>query len=156
MLEGGDRTVAVGEGGLEVGKDLGRRSVFRRQLGWRAAVDECGADLALAVAEPLPDAQPGPVAQMAGAAANGGEDAVGDGALQEAPQGGGGQAEASDFVGQPDGEGSPAAGTCLAVAAKDAAGSEGFAVGSLSSNPQRKPCRMRGSCLICAQGKAYL
>jgi hypothetical protein len=63
-LESGDRTVAVGEGGLEMGEDVRRRSVFRRQLGRRAPLEECGAGLALAVVEPLPDALPGPVAQM--------------------------------------------------------------------------------------------
>src|SRR5271157_1741608 len=68
--------------------------------------------------------QQGPVAEMADEAAEGGADAVGDGALEEAPQAGGGQAEASDFVGEPDGERPPAAGSCVAVAAKDPPGAE--------------------------------
>ena len=99
-------------------------------VGRRAASEECGADVALAVVEPLPDALPGPVAQMAVGGADGGEDAVGDGVLEEAPQTGGGQAEASDFVGDPDAEGPPAAGPCVAVAAKDPPGAEGLSLGA--------------------------
>jgi hypothetical protein len=127
--EGGDRTGAVGEGGLEMGEDVRLGSVFRRQFGRRAAPEECGADRALAVAELLPDALQGSVAQMAVAVANGGEDADGNGASEEAPQAGGGQAEAADCVGEPDGEGPPSAGPCLAVAAKDPPGAERLSVG---------------------------
>ena len=130
MLEGGDRTVGVGEGGLEMCEDLGCGSVLRWQFGRRAAPEECGADVALSVVEPFPDALQGPVAEMAVEAADGGEDAVGNGALEEAPQAGSGQAEASDFVGEPDGERPPAAGTCLAVAAKDPPGAEGLSLGA--------------------------
>ena len=65
ILEGGDRTGVAGEGGLEMGEDVRLGLVCRRQLGRRAAPEECGADRALTVAEPLPDALPGPVAQMA-------------------------------------------------------------------------------------------
>lgn len=119
LLEGGDRTGGVGEGGLEMGEDLGRRSVFRGQFGRRAAPEEGGADVALAMAEASPDAQQGPVAQRAVDGADGSADAVGDGALEEAPQTAGGQAEPSDLVGEPDAEGPPATATCLAVAAKD-------------------------------------
>ena len=56
MLEGGDRTGGVGEGGQEMGEDLGLGSVFRRQFGRRAALEKCGADVALGVEEPFPDA----------------------------------------------------------------------------------------------------
>ena len=77
----------------------------------------------------MPDALHGPVTEMAVEAADGGEDAVGDGALEKAPQAGGGQAEASDLVGGPDGEGPPAAAPGVAVAAKDAAGTEGLSPG---------------------------
>lgn len=130
MLEGSDRTGGVGEGGLEMGEDLGRGLVLRRQLGRRAASEESGADVALGVVESFPDALQGPVAEMAVEGADGGEDAVGDGALEEAPQAGGGQAEASDFVGEPDGEGPPAAGPGVAVAAKDPPGAEGLSLGA--------------------------
>ena len=71
MLEGGDRAVGIGEGGLEMGEDLrgrlacGVRRRPRRQLGRRAASAQGGADLALGQAEPLPDALPGPLAQLA-------------------------------------------------------------------------------------------
>jgi hypothetical protein len=125
MLEGGDRTVGVGESGLEMGEDLRRwpaRGFGRqrgRQLRWRAPLRQCRADLALAQVEALPEALPGPVAEMAIGGANGSEDAVGDGALEEAPQTAGGQAEPSDFVGAPDAESPTATATCLAVAAKN-------------------------------------
>ena len=128
MLEGGDGTGGVGEGGLEMGEDLGRGSVLRRHFGRRAASEESGAEVALGVVESLPEALQGPVAEMAVEAAKGGEEAVGDGNLEEAPQVGGGQCEASDFVGEPDGEGPSAAGPSVAVAAKDASGGEGLSL----------------------------
>jgi len=131
MLEGGDRTVGVGEGGLEMCEDLGCGSVLRWQFGRRAAPEECGADVALSVVEPFPDALQGPVAEMAVEAADGGEDAVGDGVLEEAPQASGGQAEAADFVGEPDGERPPAARPCVAVAAKDPPCAEGLSLGAV-------------------------
>ena len=65
---------------------------------------------------------------MAVEGAKGGEEAVGDGDWEEAPQAGGGQCEASDFVGEPDGEGPSAAGPSVAVAAKDASGAEGLSL----------------------------
>ena len=67
---------------------------------------------------------------MAVEGAKGGEEAVGDGDWEEVPQAGGGQCEASDFVGEPDGEGPSAAGSCLAVAAKDPPGAECFSLGA--------------------------
>ena len=91
MLEGGDGTVGVGEGGLEMGEDLGRRPVCGlvgdgRQFGRRAACRQCRADLALAQVEAFPDALPGAVAEMAVGGADGSEDAAGDGVLKEPPQ----------------------------------------------------------------------
>jgi hypothetical protein len=80
----------------------------------------------------LPDALPGAVAHAVDGA-NGGEDAVNGGALEELPQRGGGQAEASDLVGEPDAERPPAAGSRPAVAAKDPPGADGFALGLPSS-----------------------
>ena len=56
---------------------------------------------------------------MAVADTNGREDAAGDGALEEPQKSAGGQAEPSDFVGDPDAESPPATATCMAVAAKD-------------------------------------
>jgi len=129
MLVGGDRTGGIEEGGLEMCEDLGHGLVLRRQFGRRAEAEECGADVALGVAEPSPDAMQGPIAEMAVEAADGGEGAVGDDALQEAPQAGGGQSEASDFVGGPDGEGPAAAVPCVAVAAKDPLGAAGLSLG---------------------------
>ncbi len=132
MLAGGDRAVGVREGGPEMGEDVRRRPLRGRigwQLGRRAQPGQGGADFALAVVEALPEALPGPVAEMAVGGAAGSNDAAGDGALEEAPQRAGGQAEAADFVGEPDGERPPAAAACIAVAAKDAAGADRLALG---------------------------
>ena len=144
MLEGGDRAVGVGEGGLEMGEDLrGRlaRGVRRRpgrQLGRRAASAQGGADLALCPVEAFPDALPGPVAELAIEGADGGEDAAGDGELEEPPQSAGGQAEPSDFVGEPDAEGPPATGACVAVAAKDPPGAHASFAGGCSRRIRTK------------------
>lgn len=131
MLEGGDGTVGVGKGGLEVCEDLGGGSLgcLCRQVRRRAAAKERRADLALAQVEASPDALPGAVAALTIAAADGVEDAVGGGALKELPQRGGGEAEASDLVGEPDAERAAAAKACVAVAAKDAAGAEYLSLG---------------------------
>jgi len=129
QLEGSDGTVGIGEGGLQMSEHMGRGSVSRGPMGRRAAAQESRADHALAEVKPFPDAQQGPVAQLAVAGAEGGANAVGDGVLEKAPQAGGCQAETSDFVGGPDAEGAAAAGPSLAVAAKDPPGAEGFTVG---------------------------
>jgi len=125
MLEGSDRAVGVGEGGLEMVEDLRDRLARwirrqrRRQLRRGAVSQECCADLALSVNEPLPDALPGPLVQRAVKAATGSEDAAGDDALEELPQSAGGQAEPPDFVGAPDAESPSATWPRMAVAAKD-------------------------------------
>ncbi len=140
MLEGGDRTVGIGEGGLEMGKDLRRRSAPRlgrqpgRQLGRRAPRRQCRADFALAQVEAFPDALPGPVtspavgdnADRSGDAAG---DAAGDGAFEESPQSAGCQAQPSDFVREPDAEGPPASATPIPVAAKDPPSADRFSRG---------------------------
>jgi len=63
--------------------------------------------------------------------ANGGSDAAGDGELEEHPQSAGGQAESSDFVGEPDAEGPSAAATLMAIAAEDSPGADGFSLWAL-------------------------
>ena len=131
MLEGGDGTGGVGEGGQEMGEDVLGRSLRRPgQLGRRTARRQCRADLALSLVEAFPDALPGPVAEMTVGGADGGGDGAGGGVLEEAPQSAGGQAEASDFVGEPDAEGPPATAACIAVAAKDPPGALGLALGA--------------------------
>jgi len=132
MLERGDRTGGVGKGGVEMGQDVRRRSErgLCRQLGRRAARRQCRADLALAVLEAFPDAQQGPVTERAVDAADGGEDADDGSALEEPPQSGGGEAEASDLVGEPDAERPAAAMPCIAVAAKDPPGAYGLSLGA--------------------------
>ena len=96
----------------------------RRQLGRRAAARQGRADLALAPVEPFPDALPGPLTEMAVRGADSRANTAGDGTLEERPQRGGGQAEPSDFVGEPDAERVPAAGPGVAVAAKDPPGAD--------------------------------
>jgi len=116
-----------------MGEDLRRRPARGlsgqpgRQLRRRAPRRECRADRALPEVEPFPDALHGPVTEVALDSAAGREDAAGGGELEEAPQTGGGQAESADLVGVPDAEGAPATGSCLAVAAIDAACAESFA-----------------------------
>jgi hypothetical protein len=132
MLEGGDRTVGAGEGGLKMCEDLRRRPVrgFSRQLGWRAPPRQCRADLALALVEPCPDALPGPVTSPAvGDDADRGGDAVGDGVFEESPQSVGCQAQPSDFVRDPDAECPSAPATCDAIAAKDPPSADRFLLG---------------------------
>jgi hypothetical protein len=132
MLEGGDRTVGIGEGGLEMCKDLRRRAP--RRFGWRfgrrATRRECRADFALAQVEPFPDALPGPVTSPAvGDDAARSRDTAGDGALQESPQRSGCQAQPSDFVRVPNAEGPTAAATPIAVAAIDPPSANRFSLG---------------------------
>lgn len=132
MLEGGDRTVGVGEGGLEMGKNLRRRSArrFGWQLGRRAPRRQRRADFALAQVEPFPDALPGPVTSLAvGDDAGRSGDAAGDGALEESPQSAGCQAEPPDLVRAPDAECPPATRACIAVAAKDPPRTHRFSLG---------------------------
>ena len=122
MLEGGDGTGGVGEGGVEMGEDLRRRPArsFSRQRGRqlrrRAPCRQCRADVALAQVEASPEALPGPVTATAAGGVSGSVEAADDGALEEPPQTSGGQAEPANFVGAPDAEGPPATTPCLAVA----------------------------------------
>jgi hypothetical protein len=137
MLEASDRTVDLGKGGLEMGEDLCRRSVWGlgrrpgRQLGRRAPSRQGGADLALPLVEPCPDTLQGTVTEMAVGNTDGRADAAGSGALQEPPQAARGQAEPADFVRQPDAEGPSATGSLMAVAAKNPPRPQGRAPGAL-------------------------
>ena len=120
-------------GKLETTSSLGRRRRLSRglsrQLGRRTSCRQCGANRALALVEPFPDALQGSVTQMTLGGANRGGDTVGDGALEELPQGVGSQAQQSDFVSAPDAESPPAAVTSIAVAAKDTSSTHGFSLG---------------------------
>ena len=128
-LEGGDGTGSVGEGGVEMGENVGRgRRLVGQRRRW-AASEEGGADGALCVVEAFPDALPGAVAEMGVGGADGRGDAAGDGVLEEAPEGGGGETEASDLVGAPDAESASAAGLSTARAAKDASGAWRLSLG---------------------------
>ena len=136
MLEGGDRTVGVREGGLEMCDDLGSRPVRRlgrqpgRQFGRPADSQEGRADLALAQVEPSPDALPGSVAEMAVSSADGCDNGAGHGVLEKPPQAAAGQAEPANLVGTPDAESPPAARSTVAIAAKDPPGADGFLPGA--------------------------
>jgi hypothetical protein len=132
VLEGGDRTVGVGEGGLEMREDLCRRRPARglsRQLRRRAAPCQRCADLALPLVEAFPDALQGPVTEVAVGGGDGCEDGTSGGELEESPQTAGGQAEPSDLVRAPDAEGPSAPRASLAVAAKDPPRAYGLASG---------------------------
>jgi hypothetical protein len=131
MLEGGDRTVGLGEGGLEMCEDLRRRPVrgLSRQRGRRTLPSQCRADFALALVEPSPDALQGPVTEMAVGGADGCEYGVGGGALEEPPQTAGCQTEPADFVSAPDAEGPSATRACIAIAAKDPPCADRFSPG---------------------------
>lgn len=127
MLEGGDRAVGAGEGGLKMCEDLRRRGPSRgprRQFGRQAPPRQCRADFALAMIEPFPDALQGSVTEIAVGGSDGSEHAAGGGALEEPPQSGGGQAQPSDFVREPDADSPPAAATRIAVAAKEPSGAD--------------------------------
>jgi hypothetical protein len=127
MLKGGDRTVGVREGGLEVHQDVGRRALgWRRQLGRRAYAAQRRADRALALVEAFPDALHRPVAEVAMGGADGGGDGAAGSVQEEAPQTRGGHAESSDLVGTPDAEGAAATAARMAVAAEDSPGAQSF------------------------------
>ncbi len=126
MLIGGDRAVGVREGGVEMGEDLGHGPMRGRQVGRLASLKQCGANLALAQVEALPDALHGSVTQMTLDGANRGRNAVGDGALEELPQRAGGHLQSSNFVDMPNAERATAAGPSVAVAAKDPASAHGL------------------------------
>jgi len=140
-LEGGDRAVDVGEGGLQMGENLRGRLVCGirgrpgQQLGRRAAVAQSGADVALRLVEAIPDALHCAIAQLAIEGAAGGDDAASNGALEEPPQSAGGEAEPPDLVGDPDAESPPATGTCLTVAAKDPPGAHCLSLGAAFVKP---------------------
>ena len=131
-LEVGDRTVGIREGGPQMSEDVRGQRVPRLsrqlggQLGRRALCGKCRADLALAKAEAFPDALQGAVTEVAVGSAASGEEAAGGGELEEAPQAGGGQAQASDFIGAVDAESPAAPRASVAIAAKDASGADGF------------------------------
>jgi hypothetical protein len=76
--------------------------------------------------ETLPDALQRAVAEMAIGGTDGSANGAGGGELEESPKRTGGQAESADFVGTPDAESAPATRPCLAIAAKDASGADGF------------------------------
>ncbi len=58
ILKGGDRTIMVGEGGVQVGEDLRLRLawVFRWRIRWSTEFIQGRADVALAQLEAFPDA----------------------------------------------------------------------------------------------------
>ena len=129
MLEGGDRAVGVGEGGLEMGEDLRGRlacGIGGSGAATRAAgsVPQGRADLALSQVEPFPDALPGPLAQPGSRRRGWRRGCCRRWRVGGTATGAGGQAEPPDFVGEPDAEGPPATGPGVAVAAKDPPGAQ--------------------------------
>ena len=133
MLESGDRTVGIGEGGLEMGENV------RRRRSARASVGNLGgghrADSAVRILlwprsnRVQMRCQVRSLQPAVSDSADRGGDAAGDGALEESPQRAGCQAEPSDFVGAPDAERPPATTTGMAVAAKDPPCADRFSLG---------------------------
>lgn len=131
LLEGGDGTVGMREGGLQMSDDVCGGPVRGRHLWRRTEGRQSGADLALAVLEALPQALPGAIAAAAVKdGVDGKGDAASDGASQETPEGVGGEAEAADFVGVPNAKGASATRAGVAIAAKDAASTHGWPSGA--------------------------
>jgi len=133
LLEIGDRAVGVGEGVLQMGDGLclGRGSGVGRHVGWRAALRERRANVALTKSEAFVDALEGAVAEPAVEGAAGGGDAGFERAQEEAPQAVGGQLKPSDNVGAPEAKRASAAVSGVAVAAEDAVGADGCALAGL-------------------------
>lgn len=120
VLVSGDRTLCVGEGDLKMSEDFRSRLMGRvGQSRWRTPSSQRRADPALGQLEPFPDSLQRPVTEMAVGNADRGRDPAADRVFEEFPQGMCGQAQPSDFVGQPDAEGPPATRTPVAIAAKD-------------------------------------
>ena len=107
----------------------------------------------MAAVEPFPDALPGAVAQRAFDGADGGKKAAGGGATEKAPQSAGGQAEASDLVGAPDAEGSPATASCLAVTAIEPSRADGRALVALVIAAQTAMANQRADHLAVRTGR---
>jgi hypothetical protein len=93
-------------------------------------VVETGADGTLSLTEAFPEPQAGAAAEMGRQRVQGPGEAVGDDPLEKAGEGMGGEAKASELVGEPDAAGASAAGPVVAVAAEDAMSAEGGMAGS--------------------------
>jgi len=106
-----------------------------RQLGRRAATQQGGADRGLAAVEARPNLLPGSAAERTPRGPHRLGERARDGALEERPKAAGGRTQPPDFVGDPDAEGSPAAGPPITVAAKDPPGPECFSLGGAVVEP---------------------
>ena len=159
MLEGGDRTVGIGKGGLEMGEYLRCRPVggLRGDLGGSSGGGHRADSAVRILLWPwskrfqmrcqVRSQRWRSAVRMASAMP------LAAACLRNCHRAAGGQAESADFVGAPDAEGTAAARACIAVAAKDAAGATVFPPGWLSSKPRRKPCRISvPTTLQCGQG----
>ena len=141
VLEGGDRTVGIRKGSLQMGEHVRRRGPacrFRRRLGRRTPSEQGCANRALAAIESLPDALQGSVAQMAVGGPDRGGDAVGRGASEERPQLAARQAQSPDFVREPNAERATATTACMAIAAKDPPSPYCFSPGTLLVKPEQE------------------
>ena len=135
MLKGGDRTVGVREGGVEMGEDLGHGPMRGRQVGRLAVLKQSRADRALGESKASPNALPGSPCPATFSGAHRGGDAASDGTLEELPEHARGHAQSSDFVGEPNAKRASATGTLIAVAAKDPPSTHGFSLGTAVVKP---------------------
>ena len=119
VLIGGERAVGLGKGGLQVGDDLGLGS-FCRQLRWWAPSQQNGTEGTLGPREAMPETLPGPVTPLKlGHRSCCCRDAAGEDLSQESPHYPRAQAQAADFVGQPDTDGPSTTTLRMPVAAVD-------------------------------------
>ena len=136
-------------------EDLGRRvgRAAGRQLGRRAASRKSGAELALAEVEAFPEALPGPVAEVAVAARRAARRQSATACWRKRHRAGGGQAEASDFVGAQTLKVRPQPGRAWRLLQKMRRARRVLRLGLASSKPYRKPWRIRApTTLQCGQG----
>jgi len=144
------------EGRFEMSEgELGR--LLGRDLGRLAQGVQCGADRALGFVESLPDAVRRGIAQSAFEAAESLQLIAGeDGLLEKRPQAVCVQKESFDFVGDPDAEGSPAAGRPPPIVAEDTPGADGFPTQLLLVIAPQKPVSNQASDLFAMRASRRL
>ena len=133
---------------MEVGERLGEVGSPTRcewSGGRRSATQERRANPALGPVEAGPGAVPRSGAATARSNADGVGESPEDGVSEEGPQGARGEARAPNFGSDPDAGGASAAGSPVAVAAKDAAGPKRLALGAAVIEPAERAVAIEGA-----------